>query len=89
MSKKKEVHLVEGKPYVFTPKTTIGEMVKCYPGIRLWLPTLSPSCKQLSNPVAFKVMSGIATLEMAAQRGGFSVEELIEHLNSWVSNQQN
>ncbi len=71
-------------PYGFTPDTIIGEIIKKYPGLRSYLPEISPKFKKLQNPIAFKAMSGIATLEMIAQRGGISVMDLIEKLTKWV-----
>lgn len=68
----------------FTSHTTIGEVVKQFPAIRAWLPTLSPKYKMLVNPVAFRAMSGIATLNMVAARGGFTTAQFIQRLNEWV-----
>ncbi|MFT4105229.1 MAG: PAS domain-containing protein [Lacrimispora sp.] len=71
----------------FTPETTIGDAIKRYPALRSWLPTLSPQYKKLTNPLAFKAMAHIATLDMVAQRGGFTVNELIRELDQWADSQ--
>lgn len=75
--------------YGFTPDMTIGEVVKRYPAVRSWLASLSPSYKKLTNPVAFKAMGSIATLDMVAQRGGLSAGQLIGKLDEWVASQEN
>ncbi len=71
----------------FTPGTTIGEVIKRYPALRSWLPTLSPQYKKLTNPIAFKAMANIATLDMVAQRGGFTAWELMQKLDQWADSQ--
>lgn len=71
----------------FTPGTTIGEAIKRYPALRNWLPTLSPQYKKLTNPLAFKAMANIATLDMVAQRGGFTANELMRKLDQWADSQ--
>jgi DUF438 domain-containing protein len=75
---------IADNPYGFTPDTVIGEIVKKYPGIRSYLPSISSKYKKLQNPIAFKAMSNIATLDMIAQRGDISVEDLIQKLTKWA-----
>lgn len=72
---------------IFTPTMTIGEVIDLYPEIRAWLPVLSAKYKQLTNPVTFRIMSKIATLDTVAERGGFTTDELIGHLSDWVKQQ--
>ena len=71
-------------PYGFTPDIVIGEVIKKYPGLRSYLTEISPKYKKMQNPIAFKAMSNIATLEMIAQRGDISVDDLIEKLTKWA-----
>ena len=78
-----ELKAAKPNPYGFTPDSVIGEVIKKYPGLRSYLPEISPKYKKLQNPIAFKAMSNIATLEMIAQRGDISVDDLIEKLTKW------
>ncbi|MGC4018439.1 MAG: PAS domain-containing protein [Muricomes sp.] len=84
---KEEPKAIKENPYGFTPDTVIGEVVKKYPKIRSYLPEISTKYKKLQNPIAFKAMSNIATLEMVAQRGGLAVEDLIQKLTEWADTQ--
>ena len=63
-----------------TKETIIGDLVKKYPFIKEFLFNLSPKFSKLKNPILFKTMSSIATLEMIAQRGGFDVEEFVDNI---------
>lgn len=63
-----------------TPNTKIGELITKYPFLKEYLISLSPNFKNLNNPIVFKTMSNIATLNMISERGGFKVEELIDLL---------
>ena len=60
------------------PKTLIGEIVGEYPFIKDFLGTLSSDYKRLANPVVFKTMKNIATLDMISKVGGFKVDDLIK-----------
>ena len=60
------------------PKTLIGELVGEYPFIKEFVGTLSSDYKRLANPVVFKTMKNIATLDMISKVGGFKVEHLIK-----------
>lgn len=75
---------IADNPYGFMPDTVIGEIIKKYPGIYSYLPSISSKYKKLKNPIAFKAMSNIATLEMIAQRGDIPVEDLIQKLTEWA-----
>lgn len=85
MSEVNERRDFTNEAFCFSPEMTIGQAVRHCPELRAWLPSLSPSYKKLSNPVAFKIMAGTATLEMIAQRGGFSTEGFLETLNKWTA----
>lgn len=63
--------------YGISKETIIGDLVKKYPFIKEFLFNLSPKFNKLKNPILFKTMSSIATLEMISERGGFKVEDLI------------
>ncbi|QNO15990.1 PAS domain-containing protein [Alkalicella caledoniensis] len=67
-------------PYGVSKDTIIGNLVKEYPFVKDFLFNLSPKFSKLKNPILFKTMSSIATLEMIAQRGGMEVQELIGNI---------
>lgn len=73
--------------HAFTSDTKIGEVIEVYPGLRKWLPTISPKYSKLANPVIFKTMAGIATLDDVAARGGFTVGELLSKIDNWIEEQ--
>ena len=67
------------------PKTLIGEIVAEYPFIKDFLGTLSSDYKRLSNPVVFKTMKSVATLDMISKVGGFKVEHLIKLIKQEIA----
>ncbi|NDL67825.1 DUF1858 domain-containing protein [Clostridiales bacterium F-3ap] len=70
----------EGNPYGLTPDTVLGDLLKEYPHLKEFLFNLSPKYSKLKNPLLFKTMASVATLEMVSARGGFTPEELIGKL---------
>ncbi|WP_238882848.1 PAS domain-containing protein [Clostridium sp. YIM B02551] len=89
---KKESEEIEKKEnvneneYGITNETVIGDLVKEYPFIKDFLINLSPKFSKLKNPLLFKTMSSMATLEMISNRGGFDVNELIDKLINEIQN---
>lgn len=75
-------------PYGITKDTIIGDLVKEYPFIKEYLFNLSPKFSKLKNPILFKTMSSIATLEMISERGGFETQDLINRIVEEI-NQKN
>lgn len=67
------------------PKTLIGTIVEAYPYIKEFLGTLSSDYKRLSNPVVFKTMKNIATLDMVSKVGGFKVDHLIKLIEQEIA----
>lgn len=57
------------------PKTKISKLFKDYPGFKDYMVQKSDKFKMLNSPM-FKVMEPIATIEMASERSGMSIEEL-------------
>ena len=70
------------------PKTLIGTIVAEYPFIKEFLGTLSSDYKRLSNPVVFKTMKNIATLDMISKVGGFKVDYLIKLIKQEIADKQ-
>lgn len=66
--------------YGIKKETIIGDLVKKYPFIKEFLFNLSPKFSKLKNPILFKTMSSIATIEMISERGGFKIEDLIDKI---------
>lgn len=66
--------------YGITKETIIGDLVKEYPFIKEFLFNLSPKFSKLKNPLIFKTMSSIATMEMISERGGFEIHDLINKI---------
>ena len=85
-SKKDEVSgEVIKNQYGLTKETVIGDLVKEYPFLKEFLLNLSPKFSKLKNPVLFKTMASIATLDMISERGGFEVEELISKITEEIN----
>lgn len=85
-SKKDEVSgEVIKNQYGLTKETVIGDLVKKYPFLKEFLLNLSPKFSKLKNPVLFKTMASIATLDMISERGGFEVEELISKITEEIN----
>ena len=66
--------------YGITKDSNIGDIVKKYPYIKNFLVNLSPKFSKLKNPILFKTMSSMATIEMIAQRGDFETKDLLEKI---------
>ncbi|SHI84842.1 hypothetical protein SAMN02745975_00745 [Geosporobacter subterraneus DSM 17957] len=66
--------------YGITKETIIGDLVKEHPFVKDYLFNLSPKYSKLKNPILFKTMSSIATIEMISERGGFEVQDLIQRI---------
>ena len=71
--------------YGIKKETIIGDLVKKYPFIKEFLFNLSPKFSKLKNPILFKTMSSIATIEMISERAEFKIEDLIEKIVEEIS----
>jgi len=58
-------------------KTRLGDLLKEYPFLIEFLPTVSPHYEALKNPVLRRTMLGRATLKMIAERGEIDLGTLI------------
>ncbi|OPJ65276.1 PAS domain-containing protein [Clostridium oryzae] len=76
----KQNELLTENEYGITKATVIGDLISQYPFIKEFLFNLSPKFSKLKNPILFKTMSKVATLEMISERGGFKVKELIDKI---------
>ena len=74
--------------YNITEDTVIGDLVKKYPFIKEYMLSLSPKYQKLQNPILFKTMSAVATMEMIASRGGLQTEDLIDKLVKRIEQEQ-
>lgn len=59
------------------PETKLGGLLKEYPFLIEFLPTVSPKYEALKNPILRRTMLGRATLKMIAERGEIELETLI------------
>ncbi len=75
---------VDENAYGIEPSTILGDIVKVYPFIRDYMLGLSPKFAKLKNPILFKTMSSVATLEMIGERGGLEIEDLINKIVSQI-----
>lgn len=60
--------------------TVLGPLVKEYPFIKDFLLSLSPKYEKLKNPILFKTMSSIATIDMISKRGNLEVQFVIDKI---------
>lgn len=74
--------------YGLSKNTLLRDLVKNYPYIKDFLVHLSPKFEKLKNPILFKTMSHMATLEMVSERGGFQLQELIDKLTEEISSRK-
>jgi hypothetical protein len=65
---------------ILDKKTKIGELLKEYPFLIEFLPTLSPVYKKLRNPVLRRTLGRTATLEMIAEMGEIELSTLISKI---------
>lgn len=66
----------------------VGELIRHYPYLKEELLSLSPKFSKLKNPILFKTMASVATIEMIAKRGNLETEELIAKLKARVENEK-
>ncbi|NOU58336.1 PAS domain-containing protein [Marinifilum caeruleilacunae] len=68
-----------------TAKMTIGTLLQKYPYLKEFLIDFNPMFKKLNNPIVFKTMKNIASIDMVAARAGIGVDDLIDKLNKQVA----
>lgn len=76
----KEVTEVKKNEFDISSETLIGDLLKSHPYLKKTLLALSPKFKKLNNPLLFKTMSSVATLDMICARGNLDVNEVISIL---------
>ncbi len=64
----------------FNAKTKIGDILKEYPFLVDFLPTLSLKFKKLKNPIIRKTLGRTATLDMIAEMGGINTDILVSEI---------
>ena len=84
-SKDSDIDTKEQNSSDITPNMTVGNLLKSYPYLKDYLIKLNPMFKKLNNPIVFKTMKNIATVDMVASRAGISVDDLINKLNKEVA----
>ena len=66
------------------PETKLGDLLKEYPFLIEFLPTVSPTYEALKNPKLRRTMLGRATLKMIAERGEIELGTLIESIEGAI-----
>ncbi len=66
--------------YNITSETILGNLIKEYPYIKDFLMTLSPKYEKLNNPIIFKTISKVASLDTISERGNLKINELISKI---------
>ncbi len=87
MNLKETMHKTETQIKI-KPKTLIGNLIGEYPFIKDFLVSLSPDFNRLTNPVVFKTMKNIATLDMISKVGGFKVDHFIELIKQEIEDKK-
>ena len=75
--------------YGFNENSVIGDIIDKYPYIKEFMPTLAPEYTKLLDPVQYMIMFKVATLDMIAERGGFTVSELIGKIEERIKREEN
>ena len=75
--------------YGLNENSVIGDIIDKYPYIKEFMPTLAPEYTKLLDPVQYMIMSKVATLDMIAERGGFTVPELIGKIEERIKREIN
>ncbi len=79
----------KGKAHELTTSITMAGLFDKYPYLKEFFVSLSPAYAKLKNPVVFAAMGRIATLAMAAQRGGFEPDELLVRIKEEIEKHEN
>lgn len=69
---------------IITPKTKVLQLIEAYPELETVLINYVPAFEKLKNPILRKTVARVATLQQAASIGQVRVDELINHLRSFV-----
>ncbi len=80
---------LETSSFVIAGKTILADLVNQYPFTKKFLTTLTPKFKKLNNPLIYKTMSKVATLDMIAARGDLESDYLINQLVLEVEREKN
>ncbi len=63
-----------------TPRIKVGELLEAYPHLMEILTSCSPAFARLKNPVLFRTVARISTLQQVAVVGGVKLDELVNRL---------
>ena len=73
---------------IITPKTKVAELLAAYPQLAQVLIDTVPAFEKLKNPVLYRTVARITSLQQAATIGGVRVEDLINRLRKDVGQDQ-
>ncbi len=85
---KEKDSLAKSNDYHITPETIIGDLIKEYPYIKDFIMGLSPKYEKLNNPVVFKMMSKVASLDVISERGNMTPDQLISKIVERIDKEQ-
>ncbi len=71
-----------------TKDMVVGELIRNYPYLKEELLSLSPKFSKLKNPILFKTMASVATIEMIAKRRNLETDALIAKLKARVEKEK-
>jgi hypothetical protein len=70
-----------------TAETKVHDLLEAYPFLKTWLVGYTPAFEKLTNPVVYRTVGRVATLEAAARMGDVDVEELLDAVREQVAAQ--
>lgn len=70
----------DSAPLHLTPATKVGDLIAAYPFLIEELGNFNPHYQALRDPMMRQMMASVATLEMAAMRGGVQVGEMMRFI---------
>jgi len=87
LSWENENKVIEKNEYGISSETILSDLLKEYPFLKKTLISLSPKFKKLNNPLVFKTMSAVATLDMISSRENLKVKDVIDILTNAIKEQ--
>lgn len=66
-------------------RTRVHDLLESYPFLREWLIAYSPEFKKLENPVLYRTVGRVATMEAAASMAGVPVDRLLDDVRTEIA----
>ena len=68
-----------------TAETKVHDLIEAYPFLKAWLIGYAPAFEKLANPVVYKTVGRVATLEAAARLADLEVSVLVDAIREQVA----